>query len=524
MTLSRAISEISSAPRPRSAGRPPRTLRRWPGVLAAAFVTAVGAVQALAQDLNADMRRLMSSAKTGSSKIGVSIVDTATGEVLFASHASDALTPASNMKILTSAAALWTLGADWVYRTELREVDGRLVLVGSGDPALADPELLNRTEPKLTVEDVLNLMATSVEKGGVTDVSELVLDDRVFDRNYIHPTWPANQLDKWYCANVSGINFHTNLLAFYPRPSRDGPKGAPTIRVQPEVPWIDIENRAKTIGGERNTVSVLRTADPYHFRFTGEVGVPSVVPIEVAINQPADLFGRLLIDRLRKAGVKAPDIASAVRLIKPEGEEFPAGRTLAVVTTPLADIVKRCNTDSYNLYAECLLKTIGHQATGMPGSWENGGKVLLMLLSEKLGPSYAATTRVVDGSGMSRDNAVCPETLTRWLTVISRDRTIADAFVGSLAKPGEGTLKRRFIGAKLKCDIRAKSGFINQVRSLSGYVTHRDTGERIAVSFIANDIPGDVHGNVFDLAEDVFRTVDSYLARRAAKQNTAVGG
>ncbi len=490
--------------------------------LAAFLALGLACAAALAQDLTADMRRLMSGVKVGSSKIGVSIVDTQTGEVLFAQKASEPLAPASNMKILTSAAALWTLGPDWVYRTELREVDGRLVVLGSGDPGLADPELLNRGEPKLTVEDVLNLLAESAHKAGVSDVSEIVLDDRVFDRHYVHPSWPDNQLDKWYCASVSGINFHTNLLAFYPRPSRDGSKGSPTIRVQPEVPWIDIENRAKTVGGERNTVSVLRTAEPMRFRFTGEVAVPSVVPVEVAINEPTELFGRLIADHLKRAGVSIAD-GGKVRLVRPD-EELAQGRTLAVITTPIADILKRCNTDSYNLYAECLLKTIGHRATGLPGSWENGGQVLLMLLSEKLGPAYAASTHVVDGSGMSRDNAVAPETITRWLTVISRDRTIADTFIGSLAKPGEGTLKRRFLGARLKCDIRAKSGYINQVRSLSGYVTHRDTGERIAISFIANDIPGEVHGNVFELAEDVFRTVDSYLGRRAAKQGTAVGG
>lgn len=488
-----------------------------------AVVTMLAATAASGQELASELRRLMQSTKVGQSKIGVSVVDTSTGEILFASRADVPMIPASNMKILTSAAALWTLGPEYVFRTELRDIGGRLVLVGSGDPALADPELLNQTEPKLTVEDVLNLLAESVSKAGVGEVSELVLDDRVFDRNYVHPTWPTNQLDKWYCAEVSGINFHTNLLAFYPRPSKGSAKAAPMIRVQPEVPWIDIENRAKSVNGERNTVSVLRTQDPFRFRFTGEVAVPSAVPIEVAITEPTELFGRLIVDRLRKAGVSVPDSASTVRLVRPE-EEFVGGRTIAVVTTPLSDVLKRCNTDSYNLYAECLIKTIGHSATNMPGSWENGGKVMLMLLSEKLGPGYAASTRVADGSGMSRDNAVSPETLTRWLTTISRDRTIADAFVSSLAKPGEGTLKRRFLGAKLKCDIRAKSGYINQVRSLSGYVTNRDTGERIAVSFIANDIPGDVHGNVFDLAEDVFRAVDSHLARRAAKQGTAVGG
>ncbi|MCC6428839.1 MAG: D-alanyl-D-alanine carboxypeptidase/D-alanyl-D-alanine-endopeptidase [Phycisphaerales bacterium] len=500
--------------------------RRWMTAgrsLLAGAAIALTAATSLAQDLSGDMRRLLGAAKVGQSKIGVSIVDTATGEILFASKASDPLIPASNMKILTSAAALWTLGPDYTYRTELREAGGQIIIAGSGDPALADPELLNRSEPKLTVEDVLNLLANSVQKAGVAEINELVLDDSVFDRNYIHPTWPENQLDKWYCAQVSGINFHTNLLAFYPRPSRDGGKGSPSIRIQPEVPWIDIENRAKSTKGERNAVSVLRTKEPLKFRITGEVAVPSVAPIEVAIDQPTALFGRLLADRLKKAGVVVPIGDEYIRLINPD-EQLPKGRTLAVINTPIADILKRCNTDSYNLYAECLIKTMGNHATGLPGSWENGSQVMLMLLSEKLGPAYAASTHIVDGSGMSRQNSVSPETLTRWLTIISRDRTIADAFIGSLAKPGEGTLKRRFLGARLKCDVRAKSGYIDRVRSLSGYVTHRDTGERIAVSFIANDIPGDVHGNVFELAEDVFRAVDSHLARRAAKQTPAVGG
>ncbi|HRJ50141.1 MAG TPA: D-alanyl-D-alanine carboxypeptidase/D-alanyl-D-alanine-endopeptidase, partial [Phycisphaerales bacterium] len=474
------------------------------------FAMVVVSAHAAAQDLASDMRRLMNSAKVGQSRIGVSIVDTATGEVLFSSRSSEALIPASNMKILTSAAALWTLGPEWVYRTELREVDGRLILVGSGDPALADPELLNRTEPRLTVEDFLTILSESVRKAGILDVTEVVLDDRVFDRAYIHPSWPENQLDKWYCAQVSGINFHANVLAFYPRPSQGGVAQAPTVRVQPSAPWIDIENRARTINGDRNTVSVLRTPDPYRFRLAGEVAVPSVVPIEVSVSRPTELFGRMLADRVRQAGVSLPESQGAVRLVRMD-EDFPRGRTIAVVTTPLADVLKRCNTDSYNLYAESLLKSIGHRATNTPGSWENGGKVMLMLLSEKLGPGYAASTRVADGSGMSRENAVSPDTITRWLTVISRDRTIADAFIASLAKPGEGTLKRRFQGARLRCDVRAKSGYINRVRSLSGYVTHRDTGERLAVSFIANDIPGDVHGNVFDLAEDVFKTVDPHL-------------
>jgi serine-type D-Ala-D-Ala carboxypeptidase/endopeptidase (penicillin-binding protein 4) len=478
----------------------------------------------LAQDLGGQIRRLVSSAKVGTAEIGISVVDVSTGEVIFSQRAGEAMIPASNMKILTSAAALWTLGPDHVFRTELREVDGRLVIVGSGDPALADPELLSRAEPKMTVEDILGRLADAVKKADITEYSEIVLDDRIFDREYVHPTWPAGQLDKWYCAEVRGITFHANLLSFYPRPSRDGRGGSPSIRVSPEVPWIDIENRARTVKGERNTVSVLRTNDPDRFRFTGEVAVPSAAPIELAITDSTELFGRLLSHRLREVGITSSGGKAGSVRPAAQDEEWVKGRTIAVITTPMSDVLRRCNADSYNLYAECLLKAMGHHATGLPGSWDNGGRVLTMLLSEKLGPSYAAGTTVADGSGMSRRNAVSAETITRWLTVVSRDKSIADDFVQSLPAPGEGTLKRRFNGARLKGEVRAKSGYINQVRGLSGYVTNPQTGDRIAISFLANDIPGDVHNAVLDLAEEIFKAADTHLARRAAEQRPSIGG
>src|SRR5262249_46375110 len=155
--------------------------------------------------------------------------------------------------------------------------------------------------------------------------------------------------------------------------------------------------------------------------------------------------------------------------------------TVAVVTTTMEDALERCNGDSQNLYAEAMIKRIGHEVTHEPGSWTNGSSVLRMTLSEPaprgLGPEYAAGTQIADGSGMSREDRVAPRTLTRWLDRLQRDSNIGAMFVNSLASPEQKeSIRRRFKDKKLSCDLRAKTGTINGVRCLSGYLTDPQTG------------------------------------------------
>lgn len=483
--------------------------------------------EAAAQQLNGEIQQLLNRSRLGASKVGVSLVDVGSGEVLGAIRAGDPLTPASNMKLLTSGAALWTLGSDFVFRTEIRRSGDRLIVVGSGDPALADPEILDNLTPRMTVDDVVDVLAGAVVKAGIKDVHEIIIDDRVFDRQFVHPSWPTDQLNRWYCAEVSGLNFHTNVLAVFPRPSRDGPGSAPLLRIEPDAPFIEIENRGRTVKGDRNTAAISRVNDSNRFLFSGEIAVPTQVPVEVTVHNSSTLFGQLLADRLRKLGVAVPG-SDGIRLAEPDealADDPATAPAIAVVTTPIDEVLRRCNVDSHNLYAEAMMKTIGHRMTGTPGSWANGASVLRMLLSERLGPQYAASTSIADGSGMSRLNAVAPETFARWMRSIARDQKIADTFINSLARPGEGTLRSRFEGgSRLRNEIRAKSGYINSVRTLSGYVTCAETGERIAFSVMVNDIPPDAHTNVKRFHEDVVRIADAYLSKRAAERQPVPGG
>jgi serine-type D-Ala-D-Ala carboxypeptidase/endopeptidase (penicillin-binding protein 4) len=508
---------------------------RWTAV----GLAVLAAQAARGQELNSRIESMIASAKIGQATVGVSIVDLQSGRTLADIRADAPYIPASNQKVLTTGAALIVLGPEFVFKTELVMVGDKLVLRGSGDPALADPSILDRMVPKMTVEGLVSALAAAVNTGEVKRVSEVVADDRIFDREHVHAGWPKDQLDRWYCAPVSGLNFHTNVVSVFPGPAVGG-SGPPTIEIEPAAPWLQIENKARTVMQGKN--SVWLTRDPVASRYTmyGEVRFPSRVPVEITVFDPAVLFAQLLAAELPKSGVgvgSAPAVSegqrqsiaameqavSAARLAEAE-EKLDDGRVLAVVSTHMKDIIERCNSDSQNLYAEALLKRLGHDVTGEAGSWSSGSSVLRMTISQdpELGPKYAATTVVSDGSGMSRDDRVAPRTLTKWLGRLQGDPKFGEMFIESLAGPGDGTLRRRFHDAKLQGELKAKSGKVDGVRCLCGYMTDPQTGRRVAFSVMVNNLKeGEAALQSLQLHEDVVIAIDRWLVSQRPERETA---
>ncbi len=488
---------------------------------------------ARAQELNGRVERAIATSKTGPARIGVSIMDVGTGRRLAAVNADTPLIPASNQKLLSSGVALLVLGPDFVFRTEINLVGDRLVVKGSGDPAFGDPKLLGEIEGKqITVDRLLGMLAQAVASAGVTSLREIAVDDRIFDREFVHPSWPTAQLNRWYCAEVSGINFHTNVLNVFVNPTSTGQ--APGVRLQPESPWLEIQNNARTVATGENTTWVARPTATNRYTIHGDVRHTSQVPVEVTVHDVPLYFGRLLGQSLVGAGVVVGGVGDRSRVaeipVRRMASDEPANveeraRTLAVVTTHLSDILARCNSDSQNLYAEALIKRVGHEVTGEPGSWASGAAVLRMELSEKIGPAFASSTVIADGSGMSRENKVSPDTLVRWLGMMAKQPRIGDEFVRSLATVGSGTLTRRFREYKPRNSLFAKSGAIDGVRCLSGYVVHEPTGRAVAFSVMCNDLAGgDPTLNALKLHEQIVQIADDWLTTQTAESSTALGG
>ena len=190
-----------------------------PAALALALGVAEGAAVA---GLDDEVRSAIASHPLGEALVAVSVRDAASGHELVSINAGRQMIPASNQKLFTTGAALHVLGADFEFGTTLLRDGDRLIVLGDGDPAFGDPELLEimtlNDEPGVDVEQFLDLWVTAVSEAGMAEVREIVVDDRIFDRVLVHPTWPADQLNRPYCAELAGFNFHLNVLRFYPVP------------------------------------------------------------------------------------------------------------------------------------------------------------------------------------------------------------------------------------------------------------------------------------------------------------------
>lgn len=492
--------------------------RRLIGLVAVAslsFAVSAGA------DTATDIRRIVEATSLESARVTYYAVDLETGAVLAERDSDRLMIPASNMKLLTTGAALVVLGPDFSFETRLFRHGKTLVVAGSGDPALGDPDLLQEME--LDVEDLLRAWVDDVVASGLGRIDRLIVDDTIFEDERIHPRWPRDQLNRPYCAEVSGFNFFFNCVAFYAGPSQQ--EGlAPWYRVEPDASaWLPINNKARTTTAAkgRNSLWATRASDANRFTLSGHIRVAQETPIYVTLHDPSEFFARLFAERLRSRGI---EIGVARTMTEEDDlvQGTPLGRT---ISTPMPTILRRCNQDSKNLYAEALFKRMGHEVTGQRGSWANGAAILRMVLVRRLGATLSTKVVISDGSGMSRENRVTPEVIVTWLKSLYDDQNLREPFVDSLAVGGiNGTLRKRFndSSSSLHGTVRAKSGYLNGVSCLSGYVVTNgdDKGADRAVAFaiLINDIPTGSNAvpisRVKQMQERMVKVLDEYLAER----------
>lgn len=492
-------------------------------------------------DLQSELQTIITRRGLGQTAVGVCVVDVATGRELVRINAEEPMAPASNLKLVTTAAALKTLGPDFVFRTELRLLAPlaaattepaanpsglpTLVIQGDGDPALGDPQLLR--EFGTDAEELLGHWVQAVRGAGVTGIGQLLVDDRIFDDVHVNPHWPADQLDRWYCAPVCGVNFFENALAVFVQPTRPGE--APRVQVVPQCWNINVVNRATT--GKEDSFSVARRPGTMEILVRGQVKNPRAEAVRVTVEDPAIFLGQLLAQRLRQAGVAVGEVGRV-----PREQVLPEGRTLHAIQTTLPVVLRRCNKDSRNLYAEALLKRMGHAYTGSPGSWENGAAAVRGFLSQTLG-TQAAVVQLCDGSGLAHDNRVSARVLVNLLVEMARDPVLGPIYLESLAVAGQdGTLEKRNGLLKMRSRVLGKSGYINAVTTLSGYIVapaaeggdpaadRAPSADRlVAFSLLFNNVrPPIYHYMVKELQEQLLQAVDRRLAPPPAPTADAV--
>ena len=414
-------------------------------------------------DLASKINAIVAAQEKKKVEIGIEIIKAQTGEKVYIRNAEKAMIPASNMKLATSAGALHQLGPSFEYVTKVGLLGDKLVIIGSGDPLFGDPKFdkaLNRPSGWIIDKIIQDLKLNSV-----TSIGGIIIDRTVFDTNSIHPNWPVDQLQCWYAAQVSGLNYNDNCVSIFGKTV--GSKTSLTLK--PSTSYIKLVNNSRPQVAKKasglwcnrqqgtNIVTVQGSAQKYP------------VEMEITVDKPAGMFAYILAENLSKSGIAVGGVLNE-RLVKPDEPV----RFISEFRTPIKDVIARCNKDSLQLAAECLLKTAGAYSKPWKrwGSWETGRQVIGDYL---LSINIPAEQFVIDdGCGLSRHNRISPHALAAILLDQYRSPNWK-MFADSLAIGGEdGTIDRFFKEAKFKGKILGKTGYINGVKSFSGVAMTSD--------------------------------------------------
>jgi D-alanyl-D-alanine carboxypeptidase/D-alanyl-D-alanine-endopeptidase (penicillin-binding protein 4) len=473
----------------------------------------LGATASVYAGLTEDIRALIGDKAFAKAEMGVQVValsdKAGESKILFRHNSDIPLMPASNLKLVTTSAALEKLGPDFKFRTVLAQRGKDLILIGDGDPSFGDGEAMKRVGWEITT--VFRQWIELLKKQNVTAIDDVFVDDSIFDQTFYHPNWDPKQYLENYRAEVAGVNLNLNLLDFYLRVNSPGQTVDYTL--DPPTHYGSLVNQCIS-GGDRG-VWFSRDQEANNFVMRGEAARSNTAdPIQVPVHDPPLFAGCVLAELCKANGITMSGKVARDRNVRANLGKASDLKTLAVYETPLANVIARANKDSVNLYAESLCKRLGAATTGRSGSWENGSAAMSDFLKSSVGVSESEF-HFDDGCGLSRKNGISANVLCR---VLEHDwqSPNRDAFVASMAIGGiDGkTLKKRFTD-DLKGRVFAKTGYIRGVSCLSGFLKAND-GQMLAFSVLINDIYTD---DARKLQDRIVKTIDKNAAVRSSSIN-----
>jgi D-alanyl-D-alanine carboxypeptidase/D-alanyl-D-alanine-endopeptidase (penicillin-binding protein 4) len=411
--------------------------------------------------------------------VGIEVQSLEDGQVVFSRNAEDLLNPASNTKLITSAAALLRLGPEYRFSTDYladRQLRngriGTLYVKGRGDPCVTTERLEG--------------LVTDLWHRGVRWVGEIVLDDTFFDREQYGPGWEQETSDKAWAAGVGALSLNHNAVAIYITAAKRAGQRA-QVEVDPDArDFFVLESRVMTVkenGRRKLRPHAAAEGERTHILVEGRIpmGAEPVVMFR-RVGDPTFYYGQTLKMLLNKRGIR---VSGRVR----RGEAPPAAVLLQSYESPeLAEVVRDMNKVSSNFIAEMLVKTLGAELKGSPGTWSKGLEVAEDLLSELGLPRGTYVLR--NGSGLNDTNRFTARQMTTLLQAVWKRFPVASEFVASLGIAArDGTMRLRMEGTDAAGRLRAKTGTLERVTALSGYVQSLG-GERFVFSVLVNDWSG----------------------------------
>ncbi len=420
----------------------------------------------------------LSSFSRHAGQVAVDIVSTADGKVLFENNAEKPLVPASLVKILTTHAALKSLGPHHRFETVLyvdRSIQGN-ILPG-------DLWIRSKGDIFLTGEKAWK-MAHRLRAAGIERIEgDIVVDNHHFDPSMEH-ICIDERCSRPYNPVISGTALDFNTITFSVVPgAMAGEPGRVTWF--PRSEYVLLKNQSRTVGGRPEQNLHLFSGGAKEdgregFVLAGEISLSSGEPLEFTLNiqNPWAFFGHSFKRTLKETGVR---VQGGVRPGKVPSRALPL---VVHESEPLGDLLFGLNRFSNNFMAEMLLRALGAKVYGEPGTKQKGIRVVEgHLRSMGISPSGFS---IDSGSGLSRLCGVSARAFSRILVDFHHDFDHGPKFMASLAMNGHtGTLRRRLRESPVT--LRGKTGSLRDVVAFSGYV-HAPGEEILAVTVLLNDV------------------------------------
>ncbi|VAX19553.1 D-alanyl-D-alanine carboxypeptidase [hydrothermal vent metagenome] len=433
---------------------------------------------ASAGKLSADIDKALTEPCLNPEQTAVRIVEIKSGKVVYDKNGDEAMTPASIMKVLTTATSLSVLGPNYRFKTDFLVtgkitggvVNGDLVIRGGGDPDLTPEEVWKISE--------------ELARMGIKEITgNLVLDNTFFDDMSKAPSWNGTRTQNPYDAKLSAlsVNFNTVAVHVYPGITAGEPL---RVSLEPGSGYFTIANKSKTIARGKRKILVKRVK-----RNGGYVMVVNgtmrrsdhETVIYVNINEPLIFAGKVFKFQFAKSGIK---ILGNIKKGK-------ATDKLKVLVThkskPLSVILRGLNRYSNNFVAEQIIKTMDAEMHGKPGTHKTGLEITRQFLSNA--KVNLANVTLADGSGLSRKNRLTAHTLTDLLVAVNHNFKIWPDFVSALGIMGvDGSVRNRLAGSQATGMARAKTGTLSRISTLTGYVATKKTGKLYGYAIFLNNM------------------------------------
>lgn len=440
----------------------------WPARIEARLATlAERSVRTAADDAPVDRARHELAARLDEiarkisprAKVGITVRDLDSGRTLYDWQGDAALNPASNHKLLTAAAAVELLGADYRFETRVLVRDDTLYLVGEGDPSLQVRDL----------KAIVDAVRANVDVGRI---ARIVIDDSFFSERRFGPGYdPDGPGYSWMApSGALSLQFNTLEIAVSPR----APGEPADVVVRPACSHVQVRNTARTGRGRGVDVQT-------HARDDQTV-------VHVGGSLPASHPGVRLRRRVSDPGLFTGTTFASLLTATPlpvERGRVPADATLVTThaSAPLPEVLGSALKFSNNFTTEQVLRTLGRRMTGEPGDWRNGGEAL-----RRFWNAIGQDERVLvfeNASGLSRTGRLTARALVDLLQAVTTDEAEAAEIIASMPVAGrEGTLRGRL--KQTAGRVRAKTGTLADASALTGIVAADDGHPRLGFSIIVN--------------------------------------